>query len=129
MRAAAYAATNSAQPACFTHSMSTNAQFRTSRWPQRECVCRGPGPRTRREPPRISLYLASQGAGRLFWPLFYGLVRVFIAVVGGWATLRLTGSLNWMFAALALGLVVYGMAVAAAIRSGAWFRSSRADAH
>jgi Na+-driven multidrug efflux pump len=77
----------------------------------------------------LSLYLASQGAGRLFWPLFYGLVRVFIAVVGGWAALRLTGSLNWMFAALALGLVVYGVAVAAAIRSGAWFRSSRADAH
>jgi Na+-driven multidrug efflux pump len=77
----------------------------------------------------LSLYLASQGAGRLFWPLFYGFIRVFIAVVGGWAALRLTGSLNWMFAALALGLVVYGVAVAAAIRSGAWFRSSRADAH
>jgi putative MATE family efflux protein len=72
----------------------------------------------------LSLYFASQGAGRLFWPLFYGLIRVFIAIVGGWAALRLTGSLNWMFAALALGLVVYGVAVAAAIRSGAWFRSS-----
>jgi Na+-driven multidrug efflux pump len=72
----------------------------------------------------LSLYFASQGAGRLFWPLFWGLVRVFIAIVGGWAALRLTGSLNWMFAALALGLVVYGVAVAAAIRSGAWFRNS-----
>jgi putative MATE family efflux protein len=77
----------------------------------------------------LSLYFASQGAGRLFWPLFYGLVRVFIAIVGGWAALRLTGSLNWMFAALALGLVVYGVAVAAALRSGAWFRNSRAAAH
>jgi putative MATE family efflux protein len=72
----------------------------------------------------LSLYFASQGAGRLFWPLFYGLVRVFIAIAGGWAALRLTGSLNWMFAALALGLVVYGLAVAAALRSGAWFRNS-----
>jgi putative MATE family efflux protein len=72
----------------------------------------------------LSLYFASQGAGRLFWPLFYGLVRVFIAIVGGWAALRLTGSLDWMFAALALGLIVYGVAVAAAIRSGAWFRNS-----
>ena len=69
----------------------------------------------------LSLYFASQGAGRLFWPLFYGFVRVFIAIVGGWAVLRLTGSLDWMFAALALGLVVYGVAVAGAIRSGAWF--------
>jgi putative MATE family efflux protein len=77
----------------------------------------------------LSIYFASQGARRLFWPLFYGLVRVFIAIVGGWAALRLIGSLNWMFAALALGLVVYGVAVAAALRSGAWFRNSKADAH
>jgi Na+-driven multidrug efflux pump len=74
----------------------------------------------------LSLYFASQGAGRLFWPLFYGFIRVFIAVVGGWAVLRLTDSLNWMFAALAFGLVVYGVAVAAAIKSGAWFRNSSA---
>jgi putative MATE family efflux protein len=70
----------------------------------------------------LSLYFASQGAGRLFWPLFYGFLRVFISVVGGWLALQLTGSLDWLFAALALGLVVFGIAVAAAIRSGAWFR-------
>ena len=72
----------------------------------------------------LSLYFASQGPGRLFWRLLCGLARVFIAIVGGWAELRLTGSLDWMFAALALGLIVYGVAVAAAIRSGAWFRNS-----
>jgi putative MATE family efflux protein len=72
----------------------------------------------------LSLYFASQGAGRLFWPLACGVARVIIAVVGGWVALRLTGSLDWMFAALALGLVVYGITVAAAIRSGGWFRSS-----
>jgi Na+-driven multidrug efflux pump len=72
----------------------------------------------------LSLYFASQGAGRLFWPLFYGLARVFIAVGGGWAALQLSGSLNGMFAALALGLVVYGVGVAAAIRSGAWSGNS-----
>jgi putative MATE family efflux protein len=71
----------------------------------------------------LSLYFASQGAGRLFWPLFYGFLRVFISVAGGWAALQLTGSLEWLFAALALGLVVFGTTVAAAIRSGAWFRS------
>ena len=72
----------------------------------------------------LSLYFASQGAGRLFWPLMFGFVRVIIAIGGGWVLLRLTGSLDWMFAALALGLVVYGLAVAAAIRSGAWFRGT-----
>jgi putative MATE family efflux protein len=70
----------------------------------------------------LSLYFASQGAGRLFWPLFFGFLRVFISIVGGWLVLRWTGSLDWLFAALALGLVVFGTSVALAIRSGAWFR-------
>ncbi len=70
----------------------------------------------------LALYFASQGAGRLFWPLFFGFLRVFISIGGGWLVLRWTGSLEWMFAALALGLVVFGTSVALAIRSGAWFR-------
>jgi len=70
----------------------------------------------------LSLYFASQGAGRLFWPLLCGFLRVVISIVGGWVALQLTGSLNWLFAALALGLVVFGMTLVAAIRSGAWFR-------
>lgn len=70
----------------------------------------------------LSLYFASQGAGRLFWPLFAGLLRLIIAVGGGWAALRLTGSLVWVFAALSAGLVVYGVVVAGVIASGAWFR-------
>jgi Na+-driven multidrug efflux pump len=70
----------------------------------------------------LSLYFASQGAGRLVWPLLAGLLRMLIAVVGGWLVLRLTGSLGWMFAALGAALVVYGSTVAAAIASGAWFR-------
>ena len=35
----------------------------------------------------LSLYFASQGAARLFWPLFAGLLRLLIAVGGGWARL------------------------------------------
>ena len=35
----------------------------------------------------LSLYFASQGAGRLAWPLLAGLVRLVIAVGGGWAVL------------------------------------------
>jgi Na+-driven multidrug efflux pump len=70
----------------------------------------------------LSLYFASQGAGRLLWPLFGGLLRLVIAVGGGWVALHLTGSLVWVFAALAAGLVVYGVVLAAVIGSGAWFR-------
>jgi len=69
----------------------------------------------------LSLYFASQGAGRLAWPLLGGLFRLVIAVGGGWLVLSLTGSLAWTFAALALALVVYGTTVAVAVASGVWF--------
>jgi hypothetical protein len=35
--------------------------------------------------------------------------------------LHLTGSLTWLFAALAFGLIVYGVMLTAAVKSGAWF--------
>jgi hypothetical protein len=35
----------------------------------------------------------------------------------------LTGSLNWLFAALALGLVLHGLTLVVAIGTGAWFRN------
>ena len=70
----------------------------------------------------LSLYFASQGAGRLFWPLFAGLLRLVIAIGGGWLALRWTGSLGWVFGALSVALVVYGLTLSTAIASGAWFR-------
>jgi Na+-driven multidrug efflux pump len=72
----------------------------------------------------LSLYFASQGAGRLFWPLFAGLLRLLIAIGGGWIALRMTGSLFGVFAALSAALVVYGLTLSSAIASGAWFRRS-----
>jgi Na+-driven multidrug efflux pump len=70
----------------------------------------------------LSLYFASQGAGRLGWPLIAGMVRMIIAVGGGWAALQLTGSLDWTFAALSLALVVYGLMLTVAVASGVWFK-------
>jgi len=70
----------------------------------------------------LSLYFASQGAGRLMWPLLGGLLRLVIAVAGGALALRLTGSLTALFAMLALGLGAYGVFVTAAVRSGVWFK-------
>jgi putative MATE family efflux protein len=72
----------------------------------------------------LALYFASQGAGRLFWPLSAGFLRMLVAIGGGWLALRLTGSLQWLFAALALGLFLHGAVLLAAIASGAWFRHS-----
>ncbi len=73
----------------------------------------------------LSLYFASQGAGRLFWPLLAGALRLLIAVGGGWLVLRATGSLGWLFAALSAALLIYGCTMLAAVASGAWFRSAR----
>jgi len=70
----------------------------------------------------LSLYFASQGAGRLEWPLLGGLIRLIVAVGGAWLALTITGSLTWAFAALALALVVYGLTVGSSVALGAWFR-------
>jgi putative MATE family efflux protein len=75
----------------------------------------------------LALYFASQGAGRLFWPLFAGFLRMLIALGGGWLALRLTGSLTWLFGAIALGLVVQGLTVITAIMAGAWGTSRAAS--
>ncbi len=72
----------------------------------------------------LALYFASQGAGRLFWPLTAGFLRMLVAIGGGWLALRLSGSLTWLFAALALGLLLQGLTLAAAIGAGAWFRGA-----
>jgi Na+-driven multidrug efflux pump len=70
----------------------------------------------------ITLYFASQGAGRLGWPLVAGLLRVVVTLGGGLLALRLTGSLNWLFGAYALGMAVYGAVIVIPISTGSWFR-------
>jgi Na+-driven multidrug efflux pump len=70
----------------------------------------------------LALYFASQGAGKLLWPLAAGFARMALAIGGGWLALRLTGSLAWMFGAIGAALFVYGAGIAGAIRAGVWFR-------
>ncbi len=72
----------------------------------------------------LSLYFASQGAGRLGWPLFAGFLRMVLAVGGGWAAWHWTHDLRAVFAVLCAALVVYGAVLAAAIGAGVWFRPS-----
>ena len=73
----------------------------------------------------LSLYFASQGAGQLGWPLFAGFVRLLIATIGGWLVLRTTNSLPAMFSVVALALVVYGLTLGIAVKSGVWFRKRK----
>jgi len=69
----------------------------------------------------MALYFASQGAGRLRWPLIANFARLMIAAGGGWLALRLTGELTYVFVSLSAALTVFGLTNAAAVASGAWF--------
>jgi putative MATE family efflux protein len=73
----------------------------------------------------LALYFASQGAGRLFWPLIAGFARLLIAALGGWLAIHYLGAgLSGLFVAMAVALVVFGTTVAMAIRGGAWRKAS-----
>ena len=71
----------------------------------------------------LSLYFASQGAGRLLWPLLGSVARLAIAALAGWLALRLTGELSHVFLAQSLGLIAAGLINWAAVAGGAWFGS------
>jgi putative MATE family efflux protein len=74
----------------------------------------------------LALYFASQGAGRLFWPLAAGTVRVAVALSGAWLSLSLGASPNWIFLSLGAALLIYGLINATAIWSGGWFTREQA---
>lgn len=67
------------------------------------------------------LYFASQGTGRLFWPVMGNLARLAVAGLGGWLALRWAGDLVHVFVAQGLALVAYGVVIASTIAGGAWF--------
>ena len=72
----------------------------------------------------MALYFASQGAGRLLWPLLANFARLIIAAVGGYLALRFSGDLTAVFIALALALATFGLINAAAVAGGAWFKGN-----
>jgi putative MATE family efflux protein len=69
----------------------------------------------------LALYFASQGAGRLLWPLLSSVVRLAIAAAGGWLAARWLGAgLSGIFAAMGSALVAMGLVNVAAVHFGAW---------
>ncbi len=69
----------------------------------------------------MALYFASQGAGRLLWPLLGNFTRLAIAAGGGWLALRWGGDLSHVFLALSAALAAFGLMNAGAVAGGAWF--------
>ena len=69
----------------------------------------------------IVLYFASQGAGKLLWPVIGNIVRLAVALGGGWLAIRYFDSLAGVFMAQVVALVTYGSLNAWAIAGGAWF--------
>lgn len=69
----------------------------------------------------LTLYFASQGAGRLRWPVLANIARLTVAAAGGWLALHLGGGLGQVFIAQGAALAVYGVVNALAIAGGAWF--------
>jgi hypothetical protein len=71
----------------------------------------------------LSLYFASQGAGRLLWPLVGTVARLAIAALAGGLALRWTDELSYVFLAQSLGLIASGLINLVAVAAGAWFGS------
>ena len=69
----------------------------------------------------LVLYFASQGAGRLLWPVLGNIARLVVAVAGGWLALHGGYAIAGVFAAQAAAMVVYGIANAWTIAGGALF--------
>ena len=69
----------------------------------------------------LILYFASQGAGRLLWPVVGNIARLVVAASGGWLALQWGGGLTQVFIAQGMALAVYGLINAVTMMGGAWF--------
>jgi putative MATE family efflux protein len=69
----------------------------------------------------LVLYFASQGAGRLLWPVTGNVLRLAVAAIGGWTVFHWGAGLAPLFLVQGLALLVYGLVNAVAIAGGAWF--------
>ncbi|WP_158965530.1 MATE family efflux transporter [Chachezhania sediminis] len=69
----------------------------------------------------LALYFASQGAGHVAWPVIAGFARLIVAF-GGAALLVATTSMGvtGIFAAIAAGMLTYGVITAVAVRLTGW---------
>ena len=71
----------------------------------------------------LALFFASQGAGRMFWPLAGSVARLLLVALGGWVCVHvLQTTASGYFTVLAISLAAYGLIIAGAIKFGSWKR-------
>ena len=74
----------------------------------------------------LALFFASQGAGRLAWPLAASTARLLVVAVGGWLAVHAGGgSPQVLYAVIALSLFVMGASLAVATYLSDWAAAER----
>ena len=69
----------------------------------------------------MALYFAAMGAGRMRGPFLGAVARILAAVGGGWFLADVCGfGLAGQFVAVALGITLYGLCAALAVRPAVW---------
>lgn len=69
----------------------------------------------------LALFFASQGAGRMFWPLAGSVARLVSIAGAGWIVVHwLHAPATALFVVIAISFAVYALIIAGAIRFGAW---------
>lgn len=71
----------------------------------------------------LALFFASQGAGRMLWPLVASTTRLLVIAAGGWLCIHaLAAPPAAFFAVVALSFAAYGLTLALAVRASQWER-------
>jgi Na+-driven multidrug efflux pump len=69
----------------------------------------------------LSLYLASQGANAMKWPVIATILRFVVAIVGGWVAVNyLSSGLSGVFYSSAVAMILFGLMIAVSLKMGAW---------
>lgn len=69
----------------------------------------------------LAMYFASQGAGRMMWPVVGSICRIVIAIGGALALINFTDlGVQAVFIAIAAGMLAYGVVIALAVRATRW---------
>jgi Na+-driven multidrug efflux pump len=69
----------------------------------------------------LALFFASQGAGKMFWPLVGSFARLAVVAVGGWVVVHgLKAPPTAFFIVIGAGFAVYALTIGGAIKLGNW---------